>query len=92
VDDAAQIAADFYESQHAVAVGDVLLDEGKPSEFTEYGKPRFLQPYIIIFVEVVDAQDLLATLQQPAGDVEADKPGSAGQQDRHDFLFLRLSE
>jgi len=50
------------------------------------GKTCFLQPNIVVRVEIVDAEDAFAPLEQRSGNVKADEPGSAGEQDPHQVL------
>ena len=44
-------------------------------------KARFLEANVVVVVEVVDADDFIAGGKQPLGDVHADEPGRAGDQD-----------
>src|SRR6185437_3566451 len=67
---------------NAVAVGQVELDEaeaGMPGKLRETG---VLQLRIVISIEIVETDNGAAAFQKSLGDVEADKPGGAGNKDR----------
>ena len=49
----------------------------------EDGEARALQVRIVVVVEVVEPDDLVAARQQLARGVEADEPGGAGEQNLH---------
>ena len=55
----------------------------KPACATQPVQPRLLQPHIIIVVQVVQADHAVAARQQRLGDMVADEPGAAGDQDLH---------
>jgi hypothetical protein len=57
----------------------------KPGKLLE---PRFLEPHVVIRIEVVDADDGPAAFEQTPRHVEADETGGPGQEDR---LFVRHS-
>ena len=46
-------------------------------------QPRLLQRRIVVVVEVVDADDLVAAREQSLADVHADEAGATGDQDFH---------
>ncbi len=52
--------------------------------------PRLLQGRVVVGIEVVDPDDLLATVQQPQGHEPADEPRRAGDDDQ-DRLIWRWS-
>src|SRR5208283_3318212 len=52
-------------------------------ERRKHGEPRLLQPHIVVIVEVVEADYPVAPIEQRFGNVETDKPGGAGEKDRH---------
>jgi hypothetical protein len=52
-------------------------------------KPGKLERWIVVVVEIVDAHDLVAALEQPLRHMHADKAGATGDQSFHG-LFLRL--
>ena len=84
VDDAAQILVPPDGREDAVTVGDIELGENKARIGAQRGQARFLQSYVVVIVEIVDAHHMVAALEQRLGDVEADEPGNAGEKDRHD--------
>ena len=83
------------ERRYAVAIGQV--EPGKPEGgvHRQPRQPRFFQGWIVIGVEVVQADDRVPILQQPARDMVADESGRASDEDgrrRHhgnSRLFLR---
>ena len=50
-----------------------------------------LEAWIVVVIEVVDADDLVTAFEQEAGDVHADKAGGAGDEDFHGSDLLRGS-
>ena len=52
-------------------------------QVVELREPRFLQCRVVIGVDHVEADDIIAALDQPACDVITDEPGIAGHQDFH---------
>ena len=75
----------FEEGGHAVAIGDVELQEAKCVEGRQLRQPRLLEPHIIIVVDIVDAQDAFAAFQQAFGHVKADEARRSCHQ-RHPVL------
>ena len=71
------------ESLHGAAIGDVEALEGEIPETLEQRQPRLLQVDVVIVVEVVDADDLIAALEQGLGGVKADETGRAGDEKAH---------
>ena len=69
------------ERSHRLAFREIELDESKSRQLGELGKPRLFQPRIVIVVDVVEADDFSAVLQQPACDMKADEAGRARYQD-----------
>ena len=84
VDDGVEVAL-LEQVLHHHAVGDVVLEEAEVGVGLELFQPRQLQGRVVVVVEVVDADDFVAALQQDLCDVHADKPGGAGEQDFHCF-------
>src|SRR5204863_273551 len=72
--------------RHRGAIGDVDAVEGEALPLAEQREPRFLQLRIVVVVDDVEADDLVAALEQLRGGVEADEPGGAGDQEafRHE--------
>ncbi|MNC44026.1 hypothetical protein D3C75_929190 [compost metagenome] len=80
VDDAARLV--FGEQGgDALAVGQVERVMAIVRMFLQQGQTSLLQRRVVIGVEVVQADDRLAALQQPPGGVEADEAGRAGDED-----------
>src|SRR6185437_16223498 len=67
---------------NAVAVGKVELDEAEAGMSGKLRETGILQLRIVIGVEVVEADNGAAAFQKSLGDVEADKTGGAGNEDR----------
>ena len=57
--------------------------ERKPAPPLQPRQPGLLQADVVVGIEVVQAQHALAAAQQGLGDMVADEPGGAGQQDGH---------
>ncbi len=55
---------------HGAAIGDVEALEGEIPETLEQREARLLQPDVVIVVEVVDADDRVAALEQGLGGVK----------------------
>ena len=68
---------------HRGAVGDVRAVEAKAAMPRQTLQPRVLQPHIVVGVDFIDADHLLAARQQRLGDVIADEAGGSGQQNGH---------
>ena len=69
---------------NAVPVGQIEMRETKARGAPENIQPCVLQPDIIVLVEAVEPDDLVATVQQRFRRVESDKPGRTGDQYLHD--------
>ncbi len=69
---------------HPCPIGDVELAEREAGTPGQARQTRVLQRRVVIVVQVVDADHLVAPLEQRDGDVRTDETGSAGEQDlRH---------
>ena len=66
--------------RHAVAVGEIELDELEVSVALEDGEPRVLQRDVVVLVEIVEPDDLVAALEQQLRRVKADESGRAGDE------------
>jgi len=73
----------------ARGIGNVAFGEGKARVGAELCQPGMLQARVVVRVEVVDADDLIAALQQLLGHVHADEAGAAGDEDFHGEPFSR---
>ena len=72
------------EPGHAVAVGEVELFEAEAVMAVEAGEPGLLQSGIVVIVEIVDADDLVAAFEQNPGCLVTDEAGSPRHQNAHD--------
>ena len=59
------------------AIGEISGDMGVAGQRQQPIQPRLFQSRVVIVVEVVEADDLLAAGQQDLGNVGADEAGSA---------------
>ena len=66
--------------------------ELKPLEGGELGQPRFLEVYVVIVIEVIQAQDMVPSLQEPPGHMIADEAGRTGDQDHRMEMSLCLTQ
>jgi hypothetical protein len=73
--------------RHELAFGKVRPDEFEIRGCLELRDPGLFQMGIVISIEVVEADHLIAVRQQPPRDMHADKPGRSG--DKHRLLQLR---
>jgi len=60
---------------HLLPIGDIHLDESEVRIFAEVAEATLLQIDVVIIVEIVDANDLIASLQQAQPNAHADKAG-----------------
>ncbi len=90
MDDGGDIGMGRDHACHRRAVGDVDGVEAErrlPGQAVQSG---LLQAHVVIAVEVVDADHLLAAGQQRHGDMVTDEPGSPSQQNRQDALLTTM--
>ena len=76
----------FEQVFHDHAVGDVPVDEAEVGEGLELFQPREFQCGVVVVVQAVDADDVVAAREQDLRDVHADESGCAGEQDFHGFV------
>lgn len=69
-------------------VSHVHADEAEVGIGLQTLQARQLQLRVVVIIEVVDADHIVAAFQKNAGDVESDKAGSAGKQDFHGGLAV----
>ena len=69
--------------RHRVPVGDVEMQERKARPAAKIDEARFLQFRIVIAVEVIDADDLVAALEKTQRCIKADKAGRTSYQKLH---------
>ena len=65
---------------HPLTIGKVELDEMEIILSLQLRKAGFLERNIVIVVEIVEADYLIAALEQPFGEMKSDKTGRAGHQ------------
>ena len=66
---------------HRLPIRKITPREGEAGKLPKLGEPRLLQGDVIIGVEIVEADDAAARLQQAARQMKADEPGRARHQD-----------
>ncbi len=64
--------------RHTLAVGKIELDELEVRVALEDLEPSMLQRDVVVLVEIVEADDLVAALEQQLRGVESNEPGRAG--------------
>jgi hypothetical protein len=77
-------AKGFFERR---GVGDVDFVEGKFRMFPQQRQAVVLEADVVVVVQVVDAADLAAELEQPPRTVEADEAGRARYDDAHQIVI-----
>ena len=67
------------------SIGEIRLDEAEAiaEAALELREPRLLEPGIVIIVEVVDADDVAAALEERVRRCESDEAGAAGDESGH---------
>src|SRR6185312_9026909 len=65
---------------HRRAIGEFELDEAESGLSLEDGKPGLLQLWIVVMVEVIDADDGASASQQTLSDVKPDEAGSSSHE------------
>jgi len=68
---------------HRLAVADVHALLGEALVILDPRQPRLLQRHVVVVVQVVDADDLVAAFQQTQGQRIADKAGGSGNEYFH---------
>lgn len=66
---------------HAASIGKVEADEGEAGAALELGEAGVFEGGVVVVVEVVEADDGVAAVEQAGSGVEADEAGGAGDQD-----------
>ena len=72
------------------AVGEIQLVEGEAGGALKLGQPRLLQLNVVVGIEIIEADDLIAAVEQRLSGMVTDEPGRAGDQDTHASHSLRL--
>ena len=83
MDDAVDVAVSIDERRHRREIGDIDGVELEAGAGLQEREARLFQRDIVIGVEIVDADHLLAAVEQPQRDVKPDKPRAAGNQPCH---------
>ena len=65
------------------SIGEVGDDLGEAGAAFEAGEAGALEVDVVVVVEVVEADDFVAAVEQALGDVRADEAGGAGDEDFH---------
>lgn len=70
------------------AIAQVSLNEGKALMIAENGEAIVFQLHLVVIVEIIKTHDLVATLEKVNGEMKADKPRCARNQNLHRLLLL----
>ena len=65
------------------AIGEIELDEAERRLLLEQREAALLQPDVVVVVEIVEADDFVAALEQLACRVKADEAGRTGDENLH---------
>ena len=83
VDDAIDARVPGHRRPQRLMVGNIEAVKSEAGFAREPREPRLLQPDVVIVVHIIHADDSFAARQQRLGDVIADEPGGAGDEDCH---------
>src|SRR5215831_13635494 len=72
----------FEQVRNPLAIGKIQFYEAKSVRLRKLRKARFFQSWVIIGVHIVEANHVVPVTQQTPCDMEADKAGRAGHQNR----------
>ena len=72
------------------SIGEVGLDELETAMLLEPRQPRLFQRHVVIGIEIVEANHLVAAIEQPRRRVIAYEAGGAGDQNSHIVAWLPL--
>ena len=61
------------EIPHALSIGEIELDETKSFVRRQLGEPGLFQSHIVVVVDIVQADHLVATLQKAHGHMKSDE-------------------
>jgi hypothetical protein len=75
------------QEQEEVGVAEVAFDEGETGVADQVAEVAVLVREGVIVVEVVEADDGIAAVEQGLGESAADEPGGAGEEDGHGGSF-----
>jgi hypothetical protein len=85
MDDAGQIDMALDQAENPIAIGDIKLGEFETGIGPELRQTRLFQFDVIVIVQIVDADDPLAAIEQHLGDMKPDEPGGTREKNRHPF-------
>ncbi|MNN59508.1 hypothetical protein D3C81_1746270 [compost metagenome] len=71
------------ERRHGGAIGEIAPLEAKSGQWQQQCQPCLLQADLVVVVEVVEADHLMAVATEPLRHMEADEAGGAGDQILH---------
>ncbi|MNH27213.1 hypothetical protein D3C79_873160 [compost metagenome] len=69
--------------RHGGAIGEIEALEAKAGQGAEAREARLLQAHLVVVIQVVDADHLMALGTEPLRQVKADEAGGAGDQVFH---------
>src|SRR6478735_2741135 len=61
------------EITHTLSIGEIKLDETKSFVRRQLGKPGLFQSHVIVVVDIVQADHLIATVQKAHGHMKSDE-------------------
>jgi hypothetical protein len=67
---------------HRGAIGDIELFEPEAAQVFQFGQPCSLEPNVVIAAQVIETDNRATLLEQAMRDVETDKTGGSGHQNR----------
>ena len=70
----------FEQLRRLLAVGQFLLRKLKTRHRLQLGQPVLLQLHVIVIVQIVKADHVVPTVQQPTAQVESDESGRSGDE------------
>ena len=76
---------------HPGAIGEVELGELKVGVASDLCKAGFLEPYVIVGIQIIQPDDVLSPFKQPFGKMEPDKARCTGDQDQSVVVTHRVS-
>src|SRR5450631_4045116 len=88
-------ALEFFRAEqcrHCLAIRNILLHEPKARIASQNIQARILQLVIVIVIEIIETDDFVASLEQQARRMKADKTGCAGHEQFHNLRHTVLPE
>ena len=87
VNDAGDIAVLGDQVFHRSPVGDIQAFEAETVVAAKHIKARLLQRNVIVIIEIIDTDNLVAPLKKRARGMETNESGGAGNQDSHKSMI-----